>query len=61
MTEKIIDRIVLQQYARAIKKECEKHENCMDCPLFCVYKQPLLKQPRCPFCNADNPTEWIVD
>ena len=52
---------VLKHYAKLIKHECEKHENCQDCPMFDVYKASVLKEPTCPFFNSENPEDWLVN
>lgn len=61
MTDEEINRIVLQQYAKAIKKECKKHQNCQDCPIFDRYKPEHLHGKTCPFFNSVNPEDWLVN
>ena len=51
----------LKYYASLIKHECQKYENCQDCPFFEVYKPRLICEPTCPFFNSENPEDWLVN
>lgn len=52
---------LLKHYASLIKHECQKHENCQDCPIFDVYTPRLVYEPTCPFFNSENPEDWLVN